>query len=251
MAWYGNAPVAGPRGAAGPTPMRVALIPVKGFARSKQRLASLLSPAERTALAVAMFQDVLAAVAPARGLDRICVVTADADARRMAEEAGAAVILEPQPRNESASVDFGADRCAEVGAASVLILPADMPLLATADVEAVLAAAPEGPGVVIVPSADELGSNAILRTPPDAIPSRFGHGSFERHQREAAARGLPCRVLRLPRVALDVDEPEHLEAVVAAFLPAARAAASQNPTHTRALLDRLGVAERLSGRLAS
>lgn len=230
--------------------MRVTLIPVKGFARSKQRLAPLLSPDERTALAVAMFQDVLAAVTTARGVDSVCIVTADPDARRLANEAGATVIGEREPRNESASVDFGAARCAEMGTGSVLILPADMPLLATADVEAVLAAAPEGPGVVIVPSADELGSNAILRTPPDAIPSRFGHGSFERHQREAAVRGLSCRVLRLPRIALDVDEPEHLEAVLAAFMPGAGMPADRS-SHTRALLDRLGVAERLSVRLVS
>jgi 2-phospho-L-lactate guanylyltransferase (CobY/MobA/RfbA family) len=80
-----------------------------------------------------------------------------------------------------------------------------------------------------------------LRTPPDAILSRFGHGSFERHQREAALRGLPCRVLRLPGVALDVDEVEHLEALLA----------GHPSPHTRALLHGLGVAERLSARIPS
>jgi len=129
----------------------------------------------------------------------------------------------------------------------------------------VLAAAGEGPGVVLVPSADDLGSNAILRAPPLAIPSRFGHGSFARHQHEAAQRGLPCTVLRLPRVALDVDEVEHLEALLAAegafgqrpeaaTRPTPMAATPPPPkasTHTRALLQRMGVPERLSARLAS
>ena len=237
--------------------MRVALIPVKTFARSKQRLAPLLSPDERTALAVAMFRDVLAAASAARGVERVCVVTLDGEALRLAAAAGATGLPESEQRSESASVDWGAARCAALGARSVLILPADLPLLTPADVEAVLAAAGEGPGVVLVPSADELGSNAILRTPPEAIPSRFGHGSFERHQREAAERGLPCRVLRLPRVALDVDEVEHLEALLAApadSLPAAGAATypeAEASTHTHALLWRLGVAERLSARLPS
>lgn len=229
--------------------MRVTLIPVKTFARGKQRLAPLLSPDERTALAVAMFRDVLAAITAARGVDRVCVVTSDGEARRLAGAAGAAVLAETEQRSESASVDWGATRCAEMGAGSVLVLPADLPLLTAGDVEAVLAAAGEGPGVVLVPSADELGSNAILRTPPLAIPSRFGHGSFERHQREAAQRGLPCRVLRLPRVALDVDELEHLEAVLAA--EAATGTAAEASTHTYALLRRLGVAERLSAWLPS
>ncbi len=245
--------------------MRVALIPVKTFARSKQRLAPLLSPDERTALAVAMFHDVLAAVAPARGLDRLCVVSSDGEALRLAAAAGATPLAEAEQRSESSSVDWGAARCAEMGARSVLILPADLPLVTRDDVEAVLAAAGEKPGVVLVPSADELGSNAILRTPPLAIPSRFGHGSFERHQHEAAQRGLPCTVLRLPRVALDVDEVEHLEALLAteaAMLPPAKAStprpaeastlpAAKARTHTHALLRRLGVTERLSARLAS
>ncbi|HEY7678476.1 MAG TPA: 2-phospho-L-lactate guanylyltransferase [Candidatus Methylomirabilis sp.] len=229
--------------------MRVTLIPVKTFGRSKQRLAPLLSPDERTALAVAMFRDVLAAATAARGVDRVCVVTADAEALRLAAAAGAAALVEGEQRSESASVVWGAARCVAMGARSVLILPADLPLLAPADLEEVLAAAGEGPGVVLVPSADELGSNAILRTPPDAIPSRFGHGSFERHQREAAQRGLPCRVLRLPRVALDVDEVEHLEAVLA--VEASTRPAGETSTHTHALLHRLGVAERLSARLPS
>jgi 2-phospho-L-lactate/phosphoenolpyruvate guanylyltransferase len=228
--------------------MRVALIPVKIFARSKQRLAPLLSAQERTALAVAMFQDILRAVAPARGLDQVCVVSADREALRLARAAGATGLAEAEQRSESSSVDWGAARCEEMGAGSVLILPADLPLLRTEDIEAVLASAAEGPGVVLVPSADELGSNAILRTPPLAIPSRFGHGSFRRHQEEAAQRGLPCRVLRLPRVAWDVDEVEHLEALLAAEAPWP---AAQELTHTCALLRGLGVAERLSARLAS
>jgi 2-phospho-L-lactate guanylyltransferase len=228
--------------------MRVALIPVKTFARSKQRLAPLLSPEERTELAVAMFQDVLRAVAAACGLDQMFVVSADHEALRLARAVGAMGLAEAEQRSESSSVDWGAARCEEMGARSVLILPADLPLLWAEDVDAVLASAGEGPGVVLVPSADELGSNAVLRMPPLAIPSRFGHGSFHRHQQEAAQRRLPCRVLRLPRVALDVDEVEHLEALLAAEPTGSD---PREPTHTHALLQRLGVAERLSARLAS
>ena len=90
---------------------------------------------------------------------------------RLARAAGARGLAETEQRSESSSVDWGAARCMEMGVGSVLILPADLPLLRTEDVETVLASAGEGSGVVLVPSADELGSNAILRTPPLAIPS--------------------------------------------------------------------------------
>jgi 2-phospho-L-lactate guanylyltransferase len=181
-------------------------------------------------------------------LDQVFVVSSDQEALRLARGAGATALAEVEQRSESASVDWGAARCETLGARAVLILPADLPLLRAEDVEAVLAAGREEPGVVLVPSADGLGSNAILRRPPLAIPSRFGHGSFARHQREVAQRGLRCAVLRLSRVALDVDEVEHLEALLAG---GQIGELGPKPfTQTHALLQRLCVVERLSARLA-
>src|SRR5437879_4823489 len=54
--------------------MIVAAVPVKDLINAKQRLVPALGAAERAALAAAMLQDVLAALAAAR-LDRVWVVT--------------------------------------------------------------------------------------------------------------------------------------------------------------------------------
>jgi coenzyme F420-0:L-glutamate ligase/coenzyme F420-1:gamma-L-glutamate ligase len=89
---------------------------------------------------------------------------------------------------------------------------------------------------LVVPSRDEKGTNAIWRRPPQAIPSRFGFDSFRKHQAEAEARGLRWGRLCLPRLAVDIDEPEDL----AAFL------ALEGQGRTRGLLDALGVVDRLA-----
>jgi 2-phospho-L-lactate guanylyltransferase len=76
---------------------------------------------------------------------------------------------------------------------------------------------------VIVPSADGTGTNALARTPPNAIESRFGPGSFRIHLDQAHARGVPAQVLRLPGLMFDIDTPEDV-AELLARAPASRAA---------------------------
>ena len=68
--------------------MIVALVPAKPLALAKTRLGTLLTPADRAAVATAMFGDVLAGVSAARRIDAVLTVTADpellARARRAA-----------------------------------------------------------------------------------------------------------------------------------------------------------------------
>ena len=71
----------------------------------------------------------------------------------------------------------------------------------------------------IVPARDRMGSNAVLCSPADAVPLRFGDDSFFPHLDAARARGIEPEVVRLPRIALDIDTPEDL----ALFLRAAGA----------------------------
>ncbi|MEK7829677.1 MAG: hypothetical protein AAB401_01250, partial [Acidobacteriota bacterium] len=78
------------------------------------------------------------------------------------------------------------------------------------DIETVLAADKPEPSVVIVPSRDGTGTNAILRRPPTLFPSHFGTGSLAKHIREAEQANAVCTLLDLPNIALDIDEPEDL-----------------------------------------
>lgn len=189
--------------------MRYLLIPVKDLTRAKQRLADLMTQEERTALAWAMLESTFAAAAQSRAADRIAVVTLYPPAIALAERYGMEVILETEQISESASVDFGSKAAKKRGATAVLRLPIDLPLISAEDIDEILATANEA-AVVLVPSRDGAGTNAILRCPPDLFPSHFGPGSFHKHLREAELAQALCRVLHLPRVALDIDEPQDL-----------------------------------------
>jgi 2-phospho-L-lactate guanylyltransferase (CobY/MobA/RfbA family) len=70
------------------------------------------------------------------------------------------------------------------------------------------------PGLVIVPSRDATGTNAILRTPPSLFPSHFGSGSFAKHCAEAERAGANIVVRRNIRLEMDVDDEADLRALL-------------------------------------
>ena len=202
-----------------PTPypyssMRYILIPVKDLTRAKQRLASLMTQEERTRLAWAMLENTFAAAAAARNVDRIAVVTLYSPAVELAKKYGMELIIETAQISESDSVDFGSREARRRGATAVLRLPIDLPLVGASDIETILDGDGGGPSVVIAPSRDGTGTNAILRRPPDLFPSHFGPNSLAKHLDEARQAGAECRIIHLPRIALDIDDPEDLAALI-------------------------------------
>lgn len=194
--------------------MRAVLIPVKELSRAKQRLASLMAQAERTALAQAMMEDIFAAVAAARMMDRVFVVSSYQPALKRARSLGWDIIRERWQTSESESVDYASRLCAERGVVSLLRLPIDIPLVQPEDIDWILREAEPAPSVVIVPSRSG-GTNAILRSPPTLFPSHFGPGSLLKHLQEAWRRGARCKVLHNARLELDIDEAEDLKALLA------------------------------------
>ena len=191
-----------------------ALIPVKGFSNAKQRLSPLLDAAERELFAEVMFRDVLKQVLKARGLVETYVVTGDNKVAEIAASLGAQLIREKVEKGETDAVDFARGELKQLGREAVLIIPGDMPLVRSADIEEVLGQVPEGAGfpfVLLVPSHDRMGTNALLLAPPDVIKLRFGHDSFTYHMSQVSAQGLPLRFIENERLGLDIDEPKDLE----------------------------------------
>ncbi len=190
-----------------------AVVPVKELNWAKERLAPVLPPERRRALMLAMLEDVLTALAATPGLGGLAVVTVDAPARRLAEHYCARIIEIGARDGHSGAVAAAARLLAAEGCPGMLTLPGDIPLVTPAEIAQFLAAHRAAPAFTIAPSRDERGSNAIICSPPDVVPLRFGEDSFFPHLRAAEACGIRPTVLRLPGIALDVDTPEDLAAL--------------------------------------
>src|SRR4051794_7736184 len=89
-------------------PVNAALIPVRSIAGAKQRLAGCLDDARREELALAMLEDMLAALSAATRLDRIVVVSSDADLLKHARRCGAETLEEGPARGLNGAVSFAA-----------------------------------------------------------------------------------------------------------------------------------------------
>lgn len=190
--------------------MKAILIPVKEFREAKKRLAPHFSPADRAALAEAMCEDFFSVVAQTSCADRVFVISKEPGALSRARQRGWEVIVESSQSSESNSVDAGSLHCAQQGVRALLRLPVDLPLVEPDDIEAVFEQMHAAPSVVIVPSSDGTGTNALLRSPAVLFPSHFGPNSFPRHLAEAKGCGARIQVLRNPRLELDIDELEDL-----------------------------------------
>ena len=192
-----------------------AVVPVKDLGNAKQRLAGILGQPERTALFRAMLEDVLEALAGAASLAGIVLVTRDAEAMALARRYDAECLIEPENRGHTAAVEFAARALAARGAAALLQVPGDIPRVTSGEIEAVIAAHAPAPAVTIAPSRDHRGSNAVLCSPPDVFPFRFGDDSFHPHLAAACAIGIEPTVVERPGIGLDIDTPGDLEAFLA------------------------------------
>ena len=121
----------------------------------------------------------------------------------------------------------------------LLTVPGDIPLVEPDDIRHLLSRHGAAPAFTIVPAHDQNGSNAVLCSPADAVPLRFGDNSFFPHLEAAQARGIAPLAVPLPRIALDIDTPTDL----------ARFRATPSRTRARALLDQWSVRDHTLAKL--
>ena len=187
-----------------------AVVPVKDTADAKQRLGDAVVPKLRRGLALAMLEDVLATLATSPGLAGLIVVTVDEAAAAVAKRFGAHLVSDGAREGQTGAVAAAARRLAREGKGTMLTIPGDVPLVTPEEIAQIVAAHDRTPDFVIVPAHDERGSNAILCAPPNGVPLKFGNDSFLPHLDAARRAGLEPKILRLPGLGLDIDNPADL-----------------------------------------
>jgi 2-phospho-L-lactate guanylyltransferase len=193
-----------------------AILPVKRFARAKQRLGASVADPLRLELARAMVADVLLALAQTEAIERTIVVTGEDSVAIAARQQGAIVLDDEAEAGQSAAASLGVGRATAEGFERVLCVPGDCPALDPAELEALLGAGARdhrAPQVVILPDRHGTGTNGLLLSPPEAIAPSFGPDSCERHRALALAAGVACRVERVPSLLLDIDTGADLDAL--------------------------------------
>ena len=183
------------------------IVPHRGLAAAKTRLAPVLDHDERIALARTLLVRVLD-VARQAG-DDVVVITPAAELEPIVAEAGARLAVQ-RGMGLNAGLDQAREAAEADGVDRLVVLHGDLPNLAADDVRALLAAAAGEPSVAIAPDRLGTGTNGLALAPPGIIGFRFGAGSFAAHRAEAQAAGVEPAIVARPGLAFDLDTPEDL-----------------------------------------
>ena len=217
--------------------MRVLAVPVKSLERAKSRLSPILSPVERAALSLEMFEDVLDACLAQAEWETL-VISHDEAVLEVGVRRGARPIVEKGRSLLDAVRQLEGDTPRGSSPSNQLaVVLADLPLITDQALRTALAAGPRK-GVVAAPAASDGGTNLLLRRPPSIIAPRFGRASFAKHRWAARRARVPFEEVSLPELAFDLDRPDDLNRVVA----------EGRATRTRSACLEMGVPERLRTR---
>lgn len=198
------------------------VIPVKPFDEGKSRLAPVLGPAERAALAQRLFEGVLAAALESALFAGIAVISRDARVLALAQNRGVLAIAE-WGNDLNAALEQARGTLKQ--ATALLVLPADLPDVSAEELIALAgiarSARQRGRALVAIAPSTTGGTNALLLEPPGVISFAFGvedgRESFARHSMLAQEAEAVLVVVESDRLALDLDLPDDLELVNSAL----------------------------------
>lgn len=195
----------------------VAVVPVRGLRGSKTRLSEIFSEDERIGLTCAMLRHVLGVLVGTRVVERVAVVTPDADVGAAFPEPSGRIELVRQSTGQAGlnpALIVGRDWALDRGAAAMLAISSDLPLLEEADIEDIAAL---DAAVVLAPDRHGAGTNALLlrisEPSTEQFTFAFGQQSAARHIAEAERLGLPMEMSVPGGTAFDLDTPDDWQAL--------------------------------------
>lgn len=183
------------------------IVPHRGLAAAKTRLAPVLDDAERESLARRLLDQVLRVAHEA--CSAVVVITPSEALEPLVTEAGARLVVQ-RGMGLNAGLEQARSEAIADAIDTLVILHGDLPNLSTDDVAALIEAVPQPMGVAIAPDRAGAGTNGLALRPPDAIAFRFGAGSFDAHRAAAEAADVPIVEVHRPGLAFDLDTPEDL-----------------------------------------
>lgn len=189
--------------------MIAAVVPVKSLDSSKSRLLPRLGADGARRLALAMLEDVLEALRAVRAIDIVAVTTPDVEVAAAADQTGVQVLLRHDPGLNPSIEAAGIELLPNPDDALLVVL-GDVAGVQADDVRRLIRALPKR-GVVLAPARDG-GTAALLRRPRDVIPANFGSDSAKRHRELCERSGVELREVPMQSLALDLDEPEDIDA---------------------------------------
>ncbi len=194
-----------------------AVVPIKALGEAKTRLSEQLDARERGTLALWLLGRVTYAITSSGVVVRTAIVSPDRTVQDWARRAGMTA-LRQDAGDLNAALALGSQWACDVDAAALLVVLGDLPLLTEGDVRSLVARGADlrhqrtSAGIaVLAPDRAGTGTNALLVSPPQALPFAFGEASRAQHVALARQHDVALATYASFGTAFDVDEPADLE----------------------------------------
>ena len=184
-----------------------AIIPVKTFSKAKTRLN--LQPDCKEEICSLMLQEVLRTVSDCKIVNQIILVTKDEDALKIGRQFNVVGIFDDELGVNNA-INLADEYLSDKNFDCSVIFPQDIPTMTSTDIETLLGFIKSTNSVIIVPSRQFNGTNALVRCPSGLMQTKYDLGSYT-HQIDAArTRTNNISIALIRRMMLDIDDESDL-----------------------------------------
>ena len=184
-----------------------AIIPVKTFSKAKTRLN--LPQDCKEEICSLMLQEVLRTVSNCKIVNQIVLVTKDEDALKIGKQFNAVGIFDDESGVNNA-INLADEYLSDKKFDCSIIFPQDIPIMTSTDIDALLGFIKSTNSVIIVPSRQFNGTNALVRCPSGLMQTKYDLGSYT-HQIDAArTRTNNISIALIRRIMLDIDDESDL-----------------------------------------
>ena len=184
-----------------------AIIPVKTFSKAKTRLN--LQQDCKMEICSLMLQEVLKTISNCKVVNQIVLVSKDEAALKIGRQFNSIEIFDNESGVNNA-INLADEYLSDKNFDRSIIFPQDIPTMTSSDIDALLSFIKSTNSVIIVPSRQFNGTNALVRCPADLIQTRYDMGSYT-HQIDAAntkTKNISIALIR--RMMLDIDDESDL-----------------------------------------
>ena len=180
-----------------------AIIPVKSFSKAKTRLN--IPQIKREAICKEMLEEVLQTLSKCKSIDNIVIVSKDDTAIKLSESFGATQIFDDD-LGVNQAVDLADQHLAGLECNCSVIFPQDIPMMESSDVDSLLGFLKSKNSVILVPSRQFNGTNALVRYHASSMKTQYDKGSYSHQINAARSVTQKVSLALIRRVMLDIDD---------------------------------------------
>jgi len=185
------------------------IIPVKTFSKAKTRLN--LSSHQRDVLCKIMFEEVVRTISNTKNIDKIIVVSKDEEALKLSKKFDVKEIFDHDESGVNHAVSLADNYLENSEYDASIVFPQDIPFIQSEDIDNLIKFQKPPKSVLVVPSRQFDGTNALLRMPVNLMKTHYDEDSYKIHLEVGKSLTSNTSLILLRRIMLDIDNQDDLE----------------------------------------